>query len=355
MDKLLNNKKNDHTSLKKHTSFLLIILLAISSIASGQTQKDTIYAIKTTVPVIVDGSASDACWAQAQWKPIDQVWIPYAAKMAAGDFEGKYKVAWDSLYLYVLVEVVDDMLSDDHAIPTQNWWNDDCLEVMIDEDRSKGNHQFNNNAFAYHISLSYDAIDLDASGNGINYRNNLKVVMDTIGTNTYLWEFAIKIYDAGFKSNDPEASRVKLFQNKLMGFTIAYCDNDQTLARENFIGSMYMTSKTANDNYITADYFGSLILADKQGTTYSEPEKNNAESILEIFPNPAANQLRLKRKMNFNDPLSVEIRSISGEILKTCTLTNQDHTIEIENLAPGMYLLTVSFGKTFQTLKFIRE
>lgn len=355
MDKLLNNEKNDHPSLKKHTSFLLIILLAISSIASGQTQKDTIYAVKTTVPVIVDGSASDACWAQAQWKPIDQVWIPYAAKMASGDFEGKYKVAWDSLYLYVLVEVVDDMLSDDHTIPTQNWWNDDCLEVMIDENRSKGNHQFNNNAFAYHVSLSYDAIDLDASGNGINYKNNLKVVMDTIGANTYLWEFAIKIYDAGFKTNDPEASRVGLYQNKLMGFTIAYCDNDQTLTRENFIGSMYMTSKTANDNYITADYFGSLILSGKQGTTDLEPGKINPESIIEIYPNPATNQLTLNRLKNFEEQLSVEIHSISGAVLKTCTLKDQVQNIEIGDLSPGIYLLTVSSGKTNQTLRFIKE
>ncbi|MFY9153072.1 MAG: sugar-binding protein [Prolixibacteraceae bacterium] len=37
---------------------------------------------------------------------------------------------------YVLVEVTDDMLSDDHAIPTQSWWDDDCLEVIINEDRS---------------------------------------------------------------------------------------------------------------------------------------------------------------------------------------------------------------------------
>lgn len=341
--------------MKNQAVILLIILLTISTIATGQTQKDTIYAVKTNVPVIVDGSAKDACWAQVQWKPIDQVWIPYAAKMAAGDFEGKYKVAWDSLYLYVLVEVDDDMLSDDHAIPTQNWWDDDCLEVMIDEDRSKGNHQFNNNAFAYHVSLSYDAIDLDASGNGINYKNNMKVVMDTIGTNTYLWEFAIKIYDASFKINDPQSSRVELYQNKLMGFTIAYCDNDQTLARENFIGSMYMTSKTANDNYITADYFGSLILADKQGTTSLEPIKNIAENIIEIFPNPATNQLSLKRNFGTEDPVSVEIRSVSGAVLQNITLKNQDYIIEIGNLSSGIYFLTVLSGKTIQTLRFIKK
>lgn len=59
--------------------------------------------------------------------------------------------------------------------------------------------------------------------------------------------------------------------------------------------------------------------------------------------------------MGFEDPLSVEIRSISGAILKTCTLTNQDQVLDIGNLAPGIYLLTVSSGKTIQAQKFIRE
>ena len=147
---------------------------------------DTIFAYKARVPVLIDGSANDECWGEATWKPVDQVWIPYGAKMTQGDFQGRFKVSWDRSYLYLLVEVIDDMLSDDHPVPTQNWWDDDCVEVFIDEDRSGGNHERNNNAFAYHVSLFYDAIDLDANGNGVNYKNNLQVVMDTTGDNTYL-------------------------------------------------------------------------------------------------------------------------------------------------------------------------
>jgi hypothetical protein len=235
-------------------TLLYTLFLLLSTEAFCQTQKDTIYAVKSEVPVIIDGSDEDACWGEAVWKPIDQVWLPtLGAKMAAGDFEGKYKVAWDSLYLYVLIQVVDDMISDDHPNPLQNWWDDDCVEVFIDENRSKGYHEKNNNAFAYHVSTKYDAIDMDLTGKGVNYKDHVKVVMDTIGDHTYLWEMEFKIYDATFNLSNPEASRVKLFPNKLMGFSIAYCDNDQTTSRENYNGYMEMTEATKNDNYNKAD------------------------------------------------------------------------------------------------------
>jgi hypothetical protein len=331
--------------------FLLLILFSSNSFA--QTKTDTIFSYKSTVPVVIDGSAADVCWGKANWHPIDQVWIPYGAKMDKNDFEGKFKVSWDSLYLYVLVEVVDDMLSDDHPIPTQNWWDDDCLEIFIDEDRSGGNHERNNNAFAYHISLTYDAIDLDASGNGVNYKNNIKVVMDTIGLNTYLWEIAVKIYNAGFTINNPEASRVKLTNKKLMGFTIAYCDNDKGMTRENFIGSMYMTEKTANDNYITADYFGSLLLVDPQQVTIINPVANYPKKIFSVFPNPAKNQIKLERVDNSTGQLLIEIRSITGVLLKAQPFESQSQIIKTDDLIPGVYLLSVSSENSYQSERIV--
>ena len=189
------------------TTFALFIFFA--GMVFSQTQKDTIFNYKAKTPVTVDGQATEECWANAAWHKIDQIWIPYGAKMKAGDFAGRFKVSWDELYLYVLVEVVDDSLSDDYSNPLQNWWDDDCLEIFIDENRSKGDHERNCNAFAYHVSLIYDAIDLNSSGSGINYKNNIRVDMDTIGTDTYLWEFAIKNYDAAFNVNNPENSRLR--------------------------------------------------------------------------------------------------------------------------------------------------
>lgn len=337
--------------------FLFLLSIISSSVVFSQTQKDTIFAVRSVVPVVIDGSDQDAVWSKTDWKPIDQVWIPYAAKMAKGDFEGKFKVAWDSDYLYILVYVVDDVISDDHPDPLQNWWDDDCVEVFIDENRSKGDHLYNNNAFAYHISTKYDAIDMDSKGNGVNYKNNVIVKMDTIGVNTYLWEIAIKVYDASFTITNPEASRIKLTSKKLMGLTLAYCDNDNdpSKSRENFIGSMYMTAATANDNYKTADYFGSCLLVDQPRITQVVSIKNNQVKIANVFPNPAKNLIHLEKLDNSAENMSIEIRSITGALLKTRTFENRNQNIEMDDLIPGVYILTISSNKTFQTERIIKK
>ena len=335
---------------------LLFSLLTMLSFASiSQTQKDTIYAAEALTPVVIDGSASDNCWAKAEWKPINQVWIPYNAKMTAGDFEGKYKVAWDGEYLYLLFEIVDDMLSDDYVNPLENWWEDDCLEIFLDENHSKGDHLLNTNAFAYHISLSYDAIDLNALNKGVNYKNNIKVVMDTIAPNKYVWEVAIKVYDATFTLANPEASRVTLTPKKLMGLTVAYCDNDQTTVRENFIGSMYMTSATANESYRNADYFGSLLLKTNDSGTSASDGKTISKQLVNVYPNPAQNQIRIERLSNDSESMRVEIRSMTGALVKSSLVNSMNEWIEIGNLLPGMYLMSISSDQYLQSERIIKR
>ena len=337
------------------TKFLFVLLLSFSINAFSQTQKDTIFAVQALTPVVIDGKATEDCWAKAEWKPIDQVWIPWGTKIAPTDFSGKYKVAWDANYLYLLVQVVDDVLRDAHPVPTQNWWDDDGVEIFIDENRSKGDHEKNNNAFAYHVSLYYDAIDLDANGNGVNYKNNIKVKMDTIAPHTYLWEFAVKIYDASFTLANPEASRIMLTPKKLMGFTVAYNDNDYGTTRKSFIGSMAMTAATANENYKTADYFGSLLLRANNSGTSANPGKKTSTQLVTVFPNPAQDQIKLQRTNNTTEKMVVEIRSMTGALVKTRSVNNRVEVIEIGDLLPGVYLMTILSNQYFQSERIIKR
>jgi hypothetical protein len=332
---------------------ILLLALFLPLTVFCQTQSDTIYTYKSLVPVVIDGSDADVCWAEAEWHPISQVWIPYGASMAAGDFEGRYKVAWDSSYLYVLVEVTDDVLSDDHSNPLQNWWDDDCVEVFIDENRSKGVHETNNNAFAYHVSMFYDAIDMNSSGAGVNYKQNLQVVMDTVTDHIYLWELAIRMYSATFSLSNPEASRVWLTNNKLMGFTIAYCDNDNTTSRENFIGSMYMTSATANDNYKTANYFGSMLLVDQTQGGSSIPEKQGNERFFTVSPNPAGSHIRIEQKDPSANAIAVELLTASGKLVKSVSLESPGQEISTSDLPSGIYFIILRSGLQFQAERIL--
>lgn len=335
---------------------LCSLSILISANVFAQTQQDTIYTKYSKTPVVIDGSDADACWTTAEWHAIDQVWIPYNAKMKEGDFEGKYKVAWDADYLYILVEVKDDILSDDHTTsPTDNYWNDDCVEIFIDEDRSKGDHLYNNNAFAYHVSTFYDAID-GGTGTTVNYKDNISVVMDTISENTYLWEFAVKMFNSSFNGNNSETSRVTLTPNKLMGFSIAYCDNDDAAnkERENFIGSMIMSQAHANDNYITADYFGTMLLVDDQ-TGISTIELPGYEKKVDVFPNPASDKITLTQKAGFDSNMKLEICYVTGSVIKTIQISESQQTIEIGDLAKGIYLFNFSNNSFFQTERIVKK
>lgn len=332
---------------------LIFIWMFFALPAESQTQNDTLFCYRAETPVVIDGQATETCWAKADWHNIDQVWIPYNASMKQGDFEGRFKVAWDREFLYVLVEVEDDMLSDDHSNPLEHWWDDDCLEIFIDENRSMGNHERNNNAFAYHVSLFYDAVDLDAQGKGVNYKDNIEVDMDTIGVNTYLWELAIKNYDETFNLQNPEASRVYLSHNKLMGFAIAYCDNDETTSRENFIGSMKMTAAHNNDMYKNADYFGPLLLIDS--AMVSDAKSISGLNQIKVYPVPANQKLTIEISGKNVQQNELTILQLNGQAIRKEIFCDNKYAVDIENLKAGMYILQIRAGNQIFIQKFIRQ
>ncbi|HNW51296.1 MAG TPA: sugar-binding protein [Prolixibacteraceae bacterium] len=333
--------------------FTIIFTVLTLNLLFAQTQQDTIYTYYAKTPVVIDGNDLDACWGKAAWHPIEQVWLGNA--MAEGDFVGKFKTAWDKDYLYVLVEVVDDSLSDDHSSPLDNYWNDDCVEIFIDEDRSGGNHQYNNSAFAYHCSTFYDVIDgAGTNGTTINCRNNITMRMDTIGDHMYRWEFAVKMFDKSFVYSNPDPSRVYLSPNKLMGFSIAYCDNDETRERENFIGSVVMPKGHENDSYINSDYFGTMLLVDPTNEYTSQKDYRLNEKKVKVYPNPATDKVSLT---NIPDDvnLQVEIFSISGAIIQSEQLSTFAQTIDISNLDRGVYYMNLSSGTFYQTEKIVKR
>jgi hypothetical protein len=332
--------------------FSLFILLSVNVIA--QTQKDTIYTYFTKTPVVIDGSDADACWSKADWHPIEQVWLGNA--MGEGDFAGKFKATWDNNYLYILVQVEDDSLVDAHSSPLDNYWNDDCVEIFVDEDRSGGNHLNNNSAFAYHCSIFYDVIDGGINGATINCKNNITIKMDTIGTHQYLWEFAVKMFNKNFNYGNPEASRVYLTPNKFMGFSIAYCDDDgnSRKERENFIGSVVMPAGHENDSYINADYFGSMLLVDRDHFWVSTKNIINSEKKFTLYPNRVTNEITFKANSKISGEYKLEIISISGNVIKKLLFSTQQKTVDLSKLTNGIYFVRISNNNFTQTDKFVK-
>ena len=220
--------------------------------------KQLIKVNKTEVQPTIDGIANESVWSNAEWLPINQLWLGDTYSKA--DFQGRYKLTWTEDALYLLAEITDDALRDVYKDPLKNWWDEDCLEVFIDEDNSGGNHQYNYNAFAYHIDLEGNVVDVTPKKEGKLYNSHIESKRLTKG-NTTTWEVKISLFNDTY-IDDGINIPVKLKANKNIGFALAYCDNDTSEPRENFIGSIYVEGNDKDRGWIDANIFGTLLLKD---------------------------------------------------------------------------------------------
>ena len=216
-------------------------------------------APRAEVAPVIDGVADEAVWQSARWYEIDQLWL--GPKYTADDFSGRFKVAWTEDRLYILVEFVDDILFDSHRDPLVQYWDDDCVEIFIDEDYSGGDHQYNHNAFAYHMSLDNQAIDIGTDERPHNYSQHVDSRWKQLGDKV-VWELAIDIYSDQYVDGADDNDPVKLYAGKIMGLMLAYCDNDGSELRENFVGSESVPTGPKDRGWIDAGLFGELHLVD---------------------------------------------------------------------------------------------
>ncbi len=210
---------------------------------------------------VIDGVADDAAWEAAEWQAIEYRWL--GPEYSEDDFQGRFKVVWTEERIYVLGEFVDDILFDSHRDPLVQYWDDDCWEIFIDEDFSGGEHQFNHNAFAYHLSLDNKAIDIGTDEAPHDYTHHVDSRWQQQG-NKLVWEVAIDIYTDEYVDGGDNNSPIALSAGKVMGLMLAYCDNDGSELRENFIGSEFVPSGPKDRGWIDAGLFGSLVLGDTE-------------------------------------------------------------------------------------------
>ncbi len=216
-------------------------------------------ASKAAAPLQVDGCSRDAVWAAQDWYGLNYIWMGDAP--APADYQGRFKLAWTAEHLYILVEVVDDALTPTLADGIDNYWKGDYVEVFLDEDRSGGDHQYNHQAFAYHVSTEGHAIDKDTAQATVFFDDHVEVRRTQEG-DRYLWEMAIKLFADDFDEARQDNTPVALAADKRIGFSLAYGDNDGNSQRENFMGSRQTHGAGNDGGWVDADVFGSIRLVE---------------------------------------------------------------------------------------------
>ena len=219
----------------------------------------------TSTPIVIDGVSEDA-WNNAIWREMPHL-MDGVLPSSDNDFKGRYRLLWDDNYLYLQASINDDVLIDTYPDPTQKYWDDDALEVFIDSDASGGNHQFNHTAFAYHIGLDNQAADYGPDRKAHLYTEHLtsRWQRQTSAPYNIIWEVAIKLFPNSYQEHGNNTPLV-LDAHRVIGFMLAYCDNDGSEVREHFMGSHEIQPVNGDKNrgYIDADVFGKITLLPKK-------------------------------------------------------------------------------------------
>lgn len=249
---------------------LLFVITLITVCCKNNTQEDVAEVFlpktdhqlrqvsKAIITPTIDAIADDPAWEHIPWNSLDQRWL--GEEYSKEDFSGRYKLTWTPEALYLMAEIEDDVLYDQNKDPLTFWWDDDCLEIFIDADNSGGGHQFTHNAFAYHVALDGNVVDMAPGEIPTLYNSHVNSARKTTG-NTTIWECEIFIYEDSYIDHTANETKI-LAANQKLGFALAYCDNDASPQRENFIGSVAVEGEDKNRGWIDAGIFGTLQLTE---------------------------------------------------------------------------------------------
>lgn len=321
--------------MKASIRYLLSTVLTLASFVTlhAQTGSTTEYykAPKASAAPVIDGKGDEASWNDADWISIGNVYIGPA--VTAADFSGRYKVIWTSSRLYILAEIKDNILRDVNTPALHNFWDDDCLELFLDENKSGGNHQYNYNAFAYHMAINnQDVADYGTDQQAHLFNDHITSVKTVSGT-TYTWEVSVKVFGDNFvygQNNTP----LTLAEGKIMGYNLAYCDNDAAQTRENFIGSRYLAPAIANNGYINADVFAKLELVAAPITTGIDVATSTG--TFNVYPNPVLGDV-----INLSHESNINIFTIEGKLVMSA---NKVSSVEVASFPVGIYILKTDKG-----------
>ena len=271
-DRYLNRTEKTVSVNGGTTTVTAPITTATSSPNLPNTTSDYNAPIASQAPTI-DGSGNESCWSSAQWRTINNVWLGNTPTTA--DFSGRYKIVWTADRLYYLVEITDDVFSAPYSDPLKNYYNNDCVDLFIDENHSGGEHTNNYNAFAYHIQKNGDVTDNATNGSQKTFNDHVQVKVTNSG-NVYTWEIAMKVFPDTYNENSTTNQPVTLQQNKILGYGVSYNDNDGGTTRDNFIGSMYIEGTDKNVAYKNASVFDALQLVSQNASTVSPNTSSQA-------------------------------------------------------------------------------
>jgi hypothetical protein len=269
-------------------------------------------AKKAPAAMTIDGNITEEAWNLSEALEKDVIGTHNNTAM--------FGVLWDSDYLYVAVNVIDDALFNDGGPGYEN----DGIEVFIDADFNKGTTY---DSFDRQFTKSYSSGGIDESnGNTDGVIHAAKNI-----TGGYSVEIAIPWTNLNISAT----------QNTTIGFDIANNDDDDGDSRE----SQVVWSGIA-DNWRNTQYFGEVTLSEELATytdDFNVEVVPDDYKLYQNFPNPFNPVTIISYATPENGHVSLKVYDLLGKSISTLvhgvkSAGNHTVTFDAGNLNSGVYI-----------------
>jgi photosystem II stability/assembly factor-like uncharacterized protein len=184
--------------------------------------------------------------------------------------------------------------------------------------------------------------------------------------------------DYGFilKTNDAGLTWNVVLSGADVNFSSVSCAADSVWAIAND-GTIYTSIDNGNSwnrfNIGVLDDLNDIIYKNNKGfivgnngllRTFNKPifvpvvnqlNEGKKESFAQCFPNPTNNQITISFNENFSPIWQINITNMQGiTVFENKTITAQQHTISIKDLANGIYFLNIINDGKYQTIKIVK-
>jgi hypothetical protein len=327
--------------MKKILSFFVAAFIATSTFA----QIDADLVIKKGVDIEINGLEDDAIWALIDPVAIDKPFNPNPANPLAGELptlgepgDTYFKMFYTDNYIYVLVNVVDDVHYPHWMAGGNQGWLYDKVELYFNVNdvlQDGGSPQWvaghqDPGHYQYAPSIAnegdYDLVLQPVDGNMGNLSGKAYWIVTRQGEG-YIMEFKIPIH---LFSNDTDGDSftadklVALPQG--MGFDVTVVDNDNDGNGRN---RMVWMNDGPTESYNNMDNVGVVVFSEELLVTPTNISENRMSS-LRVYPNPAQNLVTIDANVD-----KIEVVNITGRLVM---VIENSRTVNVSELPAGLYI-----------------
>jgi hypothetical protein len=268
--------------------------------------------------------------------------LTYGLPEDAADLGGYFRAMWDEDNLYIVTYVTDQEISNPDPV---NGWANDNVEYHFDMGNERdGTSCEDVDQDKYHQdNFQYRAVP---------YKGEMQTGSTPAPTWTDIsqatWEYygeeggldVIGYYiEMNFPWNTLNTTSGLTFtpaEDAVFGFDMKVEDYDPAAEQSNT--SLVWSSYDRKDLNRNNSEYGQIML---KGTATSI--KNDFAKSFKVYPNPAVDNVTIT--LSTNGVHYIKLSDITGKQVLSTILENQgNHVINIRDLAPGMYMMTVEAG-----------